>query len=88
MQALLGARGGVNIPRDERKKVYEKLAELYRRFDMEPPEFHFSEEVFRMELEEKVKMLEDKVKELSETNAELVKKLDEAMQQKRSWRGS
>lgn len=82
MQALLGARGGVNIPRDERKKVYEKLAELYRRFDMEPPEFHFSEEVFRMELEEKAKMLEDKVKELSETNAELVKKLDEAMQQK------
>jgi HK97 family phage prohead protease len=40
MQALLGARGGVDIPESDRKGVYEHLAKHYAQFDMEPPEFH------------------------------------------------
>jgi len=77
MAALLGARGGVKIPRDERKKVYEKLAALYRRMDMEPPEFHYAEEVTKVELEEKVTRLEEEIKALQEEKTDLVKKLAE-----------
>jgi len=44
MGALLGARGGVNIPVEDRKKVYNHLAAHYREFGKEPPEFHLAEE--------------------------------------------
>lgn len=39
MGALLGARGGVNIPSGDRRKVYGHLAKHYRAFDREAPEF-------------------------------------------------
>jgi hypothetical protein len=39
MAALMGARGGVEIPSNERKGVYNHLAEHYRAFDKDPPEF-------------------------------------------------
>lgn len=39
MAALFGARGGVDIPSADRRKVYEHLAQHYRQFDREPPEF-------------------------------------------------
>jgi len=39
MAALLGARGGVDVPSDERKGIYNHLAEHYRAFDKDPPEF-------------------------------------------------
>lgn len=39
MAALLGARGGVNIPDADRRGVYNHLARHYRDFDKEPPEF-------------------------------------------------
>lgn len=39
MAALLGARGGVDIPDSDRKGVYNHLAKEYKRFDKEPPEF-------------------------------------------------
>jgi HK97 family phage prohead protease len=38
MGALLGARGGVDIPDNERRGVYDHLAKHYREFDEEPPE--------------------------------------------------
>jgi len=37
MGALLGARGGVDLPADEKEAVYRKLTALYARFDKEPP---------------------------------------------------
>ena len=40
MGAVLGARGGVDIPETERRGVYNHLARHYKQFDMEPPEFH------------------------------------------------
>lgn len=39
MAALLGARGGVQIPEADRRRVYDHLAHHYRQFDREPPEF-------------------------------------------------
>lgn len=39
MAALLGARGGVDIPDGDRRGVYNHLAKHYRQFDKEPPEF-------------------------------------------------
>jgi hypothetical protein len=39
MGALLGARGGVDIPNEDRKAVYNHLAKHYKEFDKEVPEF-------------------------------------------------
>jgi hypothetical protein len=39
MAALLGARGEVDIPEDERRAVYNHIARYYEKFDKEPPEF-------------------------------------------------
>jgi len=51
MAALLGARGGVDIPDSDKEGVYNHLAKHYKDFDKEPPEFHKSykddEEIFK-----------------------------------------
>lgn len=39
MGALLGARGGVDIPESEREGVYNHLAKHYAHWEKEPPEF-------------------------------------------------
>lgn len=44
MAALLGARGGVNIPANDKKAVYNRLARYYKDFDKKPPEFRMLEE--------------------------------------------
>ena len=45
MGALLGARGGVDIPDDERKRVYNHLKRHYSEFDKEAPDFKTYESV-------------------------------------------
>ncbi|RLG90042.1 MAG: hypothetical protein DRO16_02950 [Thermoprotei archaeon] len=85
MRALLGARGGVDIPDRDKRRVYEHLAAHYRAFDMEPPEFHLSEEGESVEqvekVEEEVAKVEEQLdkeveKELSE-NEKLLKRIAE-----------
>ena len=39
MAALLGARGGVQVPESDRRGIYNHLANHYKQFDKEPPEF-------------------------------------------------
>lgn len=39
MAALLGARGGVNIPDSDRRGVYNHLAKHYAQYDEQPPDF-------------------------------------------------
>ena len=39
MGALLGARGGVDIPSNEKKKAYNHLVKYYKKMDKKPPEF-------------------------------------------------
>ena len=85
MAALLGARGGVDIPVKDREKVYKHLVAHYKAFDKEPPKFHLSEDelqevIKKMELEDKVIALEDQIKKLEEEKKgleEQVKKLSE-----------
>ena len=43
MGALLGARGGVDIPESDRRGVYNHLAEHYKEFEEEAPEFKYVE---------------------------------------------
>jgi signal peptide peptidase SppA len=40
MSALLGGRGGTNIPSGDRRAVYNHLAKHYKQFDKEPPDYH------------------------------------------------
>lgn len=39
MAALLGARGGVDIPDDDRRGVYNHLVKHYDQYDKDPPDF-------------------------------------------------
>jgi hypothetical protein len=43
MAALMGSRGGVDIPQDDRRAVYNHLARHYKDFEKEPPEFDSAE---------------------------------------------
>jgi len=40
MAALLGARGGVDIPDEDREKVYRAIVKYYEKVGKEPPELH------------------------------------------------
>ncbi len=65
MGALLGVRGGVDIPEDDRKQAYNFLVKYYEKVDKEPPEFHQEEEVSVEEepvKEEPIQSEEDKLK--------------------------
>lgn len=44
MAALLGARGGVDVPEGDRQGIYNHLAKHYKEFDEEAPEFRMVEE--------------------------------------------
>jgi hypothetical protein len=39
MTVVNGARGGVDIPQSDLRKVYDHLAEHYAEFDEEPPDY-------------------------------------------------
>lgn len=45
MAALMGARGGVNIPDADRRGVYNHLAKHYADFDKEAPDFKMADEI-------------------------------------------
>ncbi|OGS40497.1 MAG: hypothetical protein A3K77_00700 [Euryarchaeota archaeon RBG_13_31_8] len=51
MAAILGARGGVDIPDEDRKRSYNLLASYYKKFDKEPPDYKSFDDVLSKALE-------------------------------------
>jgi hypothetical protein len=89
MAALMGARGGVNIPPTDKRKVYSHLAAHYKEFDKTPPNFEALEEAFELlsdfalniDRKENLPMeaeLQEKIADLEKQVAELTAKLKEA----------
>lgn len=80
MGALLGARGGVNVPESDKQGIYNHLAKHYGQFGQDAPAFKdYSPEELKelgFEVEEKsqkkdeVKVLEDAPKEILDLNIE------------------
>lgn len=82
MEALLGARGGVDIPEGDRKGVYNHLAKHYKQFEKEVPEFkEISEVVVKIgDTEEVIKTLDDAretIDALTQENKTLKEQLEE-----------
>jgi hypothetical protein len=80
MGALLGARGGVDIPAADRKGVYSHLARHYRQFDKEVPEFKSVKQLLIEEMTALDVVIAGKDKIIAERDAtvkELVAKLSE-----------
>ncbi len=57
MALLLGAKGGVDIPQEDREGVYEHLAKHYHEFEKEPPEFKMVENQVLKGLDEEINTL-------------------------------
>jgi len=66
MAALMGARGGVDIPDEDRRPVYNHLAKHYQDFDKEPPSFESFEAFCRRDYAFLARLDEAELKRLLE----------------------
>ena len=82
MQALLGARGGVDIPESDREAVYRHLANHYRQFGEEPPVLHGEVNKNMENKNEIVEKLEAEIKRLKEENEKLAAALKQVFEEK------
>lgn len=57
MALLLGAKGGADIPQEDREGVYEHLTQHYHEFEKEPPEFKMVENQVLKGLDEEINTL-------------------------------
>lgn len=57
MASLLGARGGVNVPEEGRKGVYNHLKKHYKQFDKDIPDFKAVEEQILKDFDEEIHAL-------------------------------
>ncbi len=68
MSALLGGRGGVNIPESDRQGVYNHLSKHYKEFEKEVPEFKSFTEQELKEIEN-----DEAVELISKSNVETIR---------------
>lgn len=92
MAALMGARGGVDIPESDRQGVYLHLAKHYTDFDKEAPELKNADEIVDkfveakgadekiIELTKTVNVFIDEVKQETEKRKEIAEKNTESFQ--------
>lgn len=81
MAALMGARGGVNIPEADKRKVYNHLAKHYKDFEKEPPSF---EAVLRGEVMTEEEKVENMVEEEENATEEETQVEEEKVENKES----
>lgn len=81
MQALLGARGGVDIPREDRRPVYLHLVRHYKQFGKEPPEFREVLESYARMLEDTIEVQKKTIQNLIAEKKDLEEKLRTAKRQ-------
>jgi len=65
MAALLGARGGVQIPENDKKGVYNHLAKHYKEFDKDVPDFKSIDEMV-LDMIEEIKKLRKEIQNNTE----------------------
>ncbi|MEM4728027.1 MAG: hypothetical protein QXD04_07225, partial [Candidatus Bathyarchaeia archaeon] len=77
MAALMGARGGVELPTGDRRGVFQHLARHYAQFDREPPEFEsyleYDNQQLRKTIEEQKAVIQKMVEEKRELEERLKK---------------
>ena len=78
MGALLGARGGVDIPAADRRGVYSHLARHYAQFSREPPSFESYLEHDNQELRKTVEDQKNTIQKLADEKRELEERLKRA----------
>ncbi len=81
MAALLGARGGVDLPEADKKGVYNHLAKHYKEFKKEAPEYRMVEEQVLKGFEEEIHALVLDREDRHEVR--LIKKVLELMKQEK-----
>lgn len=82
MAALLGARGGINVPDADKKKIYNALSKDYKDFGKDPPEFRLRslEEIVQEglpELYEAIDMISMKLADIESTLNSVMKRYQE-----------
>lgn len=65
MAALKGARGGVDIPAEDRRAVYNRIVHYYRKANKEPPEFEAEVEDEEMGIKSEIKEMIHRLDELN-----------------------
>jgi len=81
MAALMGARGGTNIPEADKKGVYNHLSRHYQDFGKEPPEFkeYTEEELKVIEIGDEQEA-KDEEKNINNALDSAIKRIDEILQ--------
>ena len=80
MAALNGARGGVDVPEEERERIHNVLSQYYAKFGEEAPELRTKEEEIKKSdtiIEKSVILQSETIKEESSMNNEDMKTLAE-----------
>ncbi|MEM2047463.1 MAG: hypothetical protein QXZ06_06240 [Candidatus Jordarchaeales archaeon] len=83
MAALMGARGGVDIPPADRRAVYMHLKRHYDQFEKEPPELEAVQETIERILAETIEEQKQTIQKLVSEKRELEEKLKAAKRQSR-----
>jgi len=88
MAALLGARGGVDVPTEDRRKIYNHLAKHYKQYDKDVPDFKLVES---QELKELFDIYTDEVlrkgyQEFKKNNRDIKKFVKEVQRERREER--